>query len=210
MKKSILITTVLLLMLLCLTGYAADYTGLTAAESSTQIALKDVNISSVKALINDLKPYSQLQDLTLDNCNLNMAQVLKLHSALPDVKIHADFIWNKTLFHTDDTEAVLPKAKYSFSELTEFISVMNRLETLDLTSTSSNLQRMQALTETFPNVKFLFSYSISGHGVTSKITAFSSLGGGDSPRRDEKYFECLQYCPDLLALDLGHQKIKSL
>lgn len=74
-----------------------------------------------------------------------------------------------------------------------------------------SVREMETLMEAFPDVRFDWSVQLGKkYAIRTDATAFSTLKGRQAPRYTVRDVDVLKYCPDLLALDLGHQCIDDL
>lgn len=113
---------------------------------------------------------------------------------------------------TQDTEIVFEQnLRYKVPELTAGLDRMPELQKVDLYGSNLEVADMDGLRERYPRVRFGFTVNMGMHRFRSDITAFSTLVGGDGdPIYYSDAFEMLRFCPDLLALDVGHNMITTL
>lgn len=101
--------------------------------------------------------------------------------------------------------------RYRVAELTAGLDRMPGLRQVDMYGSRMETEDMDMLRERYPEVRFGFTVFMGRHILRSDITAFSTLVGEDG---DAIYysdaFEMLRFCPDLQALDLGHNMITTL
>lgn len=201
-------------ILLCFfLGYAsADETALVAGKafpcSAEELSLGQVASASTDQLICELRAFPHLRTVTLGG--LKPPRLSKLMEAFPAVCFHADFRWFGQEYHTGMTHAKITKRKLKDADLTSFLHVMTNLQQLDLFAYRPRLSQMEKRMEAYPHIRFGWTVPIADRLVRSDATAFSSLKGGSAKRYDGAYYDRLRYCPDLLALDLGHNKIENL
>lgn len=95
-----------------------------------------------------------------------------------------------------------------------FISFLHKFPNLtrcDMYDTRVHLKEADRLTAEFPNVQFGWTLEILGcdktHVFRNDITAFSTLHNNRTPLHSSADFEILKYCPNLLALDVGHNAV---
>lgn len=164
---------------------------------------------TVQKLLNGLSQLEKMESLTLEACEYEPAQLIKIRSAFPDVEFCASFRWRNQRFDTAASEAVLKGGKLNLRMVRQFLDVMTGLQKLDIQDVRFSLQSMQELLRDYPQIDFLWKVPISGQQrVRIDVTAFSTLNGSNSERLTDEYLsECLVYMPNLLALDLGHNSI---
>lgn len=110
---------------------------------------------------------------------------------------------------TQDTVLDLGKVKVEdFDLLREVMRAMPNLTRVDMYNTRMEKDVMASLTQEFPDVRFGWTLRAGPYRIRTDEDAFSTLRSPDEkPRYGSKTYEVLRYCPDMLALDLGHNKI---
>jgi len=97
------------------------------------------------------------------------------------------------------------------TNLTKFITFLKsfpNLTAVDMFATPVTAADVQKLEKAFPDVRFgWYLKMMRYHFVRTDADAYSALDG-THPRHSEAEFSLLKYCPDLLALDLGHNDIR--
>jgi len=70
-------------------------------------------------------------------------------------------------------------------------------------------EEMDRLFDGYPHIAFGWTLHMGNHVVRTDTTSFSTLHG-KCPEHSEEMFEVLRYCRNLVALDLGHNRIKDI
>lgn len=128
-----------------------------------------------------------------------------------------EFVWDVSLYgvkaNSGSTELILNGISIGdTSELYEKLQYLPELKRVEMCGCGVPNEGMEQLMESFPEIKFVWSITIGGGSVwwtvRTDAVAFSTLG------RDSFYQETFEpifkYCTDLVALDLGHQRIYNL
>ncbi len=119
----------------------------------------------------------------------------------------------------DATELDLGSLKLSdtdeaYAALEEFLQQLPSLTKLDMFSTDITVDRVLYLGDKYPQIKFGWTILIPctnierqdrpPHRLRTDDTAFSTQHNLSCTSHGQDVWEVLKYCPDLLALDLGH------
>ena len=113
-------------------------------------------------------------------------------------------------------DLAVPDRDDSYRALTEFLHSIPSLTKVDMFSTEIPQARVEALAAEFPQIRFGWTIVIpcknknnparNKHLLRTDATAFSTSHNITATSHDEHVWEMLKYCPDLMALDLGHNK----
>ena len=111
-------------------------------------------------------------------------------------------------------DVIIPNTDEGYQALEDFLRSMPALTKVDMFSTEITQARLEKLAEQFPGIRFGWTIVIpcknkirkdrSVHRLRTDDTAFSTSHNLSCSSHDEHVWEVLKYCPDLLALDLGH------
>ena len=92
---------------------------------------------------------------------------------------------------------------------TAFLKKFPNLKKVDMFATRITAGYVEKLEKAFPDVAFgWYLQMMRYHFVRTDADAYSALDGAH-PRHTDEEFKLLKYCPGLLALDLGHNDIRS-
>lgn len=97
-----------------------------------------------------------------------------------------------------------------FDKLSAFINQLPNLKKLDMYATKMKRADMATLTERHPQIEFGWTMYVGDHLVRTDATAFSTLHTYQSDFHSSTQFSVLKYCKNMVALDLGHNKIDDL
>lgn len=93
----------------------------------------------------------------------------------------------------------------------EMLSRLPNLERVSMCECGLTEDQMGMLFDGHPDIKFIWYIEFGHYRLRTDVTAFTTgLGTGNKYRYPDETFKALRYCNDLMMLDLGHCKIKSL
>ena len=111
-------------------------------------------------------------------------------------------------------DVAVPDTDGDYRTLAEFLHRVPGLTKVDMFSTQIPQARLEALAEDFPQIRFGWTIVIpcknknnparNKHFLRTDATAFSTCHNISCISHNEDVWEVLKYCPDLMALDLGH------
>ncbi|NLI54594.1 MAG: leucine-rich repeat domain-containing protein [Clostridiales bacterium] len=174
---------------------------------------------TLPALIETLPYFRQLQTVNLRGCGLTPDEQLALHDAFADVR----FLWNVELvdgISADSADQELILSEHAVADPTALaakLALLPGLKTVEMCNCGLTNEQMQALREQFPSVKFIWMIRVGDWEMRTDVRAFSMgntdvfPGGRFLGQWYSRYREFtgdslqpLQYCTDLIALDIGH------
>ncbi len=101
-----------------------------------------------------------------------------------------------------------------YNALKSFLFSLPALRQVDMYATPISGAQADELTELFPYITFGWTLRIRckdhNHDVRTDATAFSTLHNKLSPKHTSDDFRMLKYCKNLLALDIGHNRVTDL
>jgi Leucine-rich repeat (LRR) protein len=218
MRKLLILLTIL--ALLPLTA-SADVLGVEAPEGATILDLTGLKSpdGKVKTLISDLQAHPWLETVDLTGVNLSTANKAKLVQACPDIH----FIWTvkvgNAVISSEDTVMDLdtPKGEAKLSAIAQALDALPNIEQVLMYKYRPSLKGMaDYLLDKYPEVEFGWTLDwliCNGRRVRlrSDATAFSTLKGRKDPRYTaDQIWERLQYFPELVAIDVGHNNVSDL
>ncbi|MBQ8555846.1 MAG: leucine-rich repeat domain-containing protein [Clostridia bacterium] len=211
----------LLLLMLPILSAAADVLGVSVPEGATTLDLTTVkNVDGkVSALISDLANHPQVTEVNLTGVKLGSANMKKLVDSCPNVR----FLWTIKLGNTsaDASTTVLdldtPKGEVKLSQIAAALDALPNIEKVIMTKYRPSLNGMvDYLISKYPEVEFLWTLRwniCDGRTIylRSDATAFSTMKGRQDPRYTAaQIWERLQYFPDIVAIDVGHNNVSDL
>lgn len=218
--RKLLFWLMTLLLLLPLAA-SADVLGVEVPEGATTLDLTSLKNpdSKINTLIKELQAYPELTRVDLTGVNLSTANKGKLVRALPEVH----FVWTVKLgnatISSEDTVMDLdtPKGESKLSAIAAALDALPGIEKVIMNKYRPSLNGMaDYLLKKYPDVEFSWTLNwliCSGRRVylRSDATAFSTGKGRQDPRYTSKQiWEYLQYFPELVAIDVGHNNVSDL
>ena len=100
--------------------------------------------------------------------------------------------------------------KTDFDIFCDFLAALPELEHVEMFSSQVSGDQIAVLESRFPGVTFDWTIWIGNHLVRTDAVVFSTLHYDHDRRHTEADFALFRYCPNLLALDLGHNEIGDL
>lgn len=153
----------------------------------------------------------QAKQVNLGSMEMTWADRRSLVEQFPQV----EFIWQAELFGvavtSQDTHVDLDGVKKlgKISELCDALSCMPRLESVAMWSHGLKRDDKVTLHNAFPQVFFGWDIRLNeSHRLRTDATAFSTLG--KSPLLTRQHMINITFCPNLLALDVGHCLIQDI
>lgn len=218
MRKLLILLT--LLLLLPLTA-SADVLGVEVPDGAAILDLTGLKKadSKVKTLISDLQAHPQIKTVDLTDVSLSTVNKVKLAQACPDIH----FIWTvkigNAVISSEDTVMDLdtPKGEAKLSAIAQALDALPNIEQVLMYKYRPSLKGMaNYLLNKYPEVDFGWTLDwiiCDGRRVRlrSDASAFSTAKGRQDPRYTaQQIWERLQYFPDLLAIDVGHNNVTDL
>ena len=130
---------------------------------------------------------------------------------------HIQFLWTVDVYGlpvtTEETEIDLKGHHISkVSTLCDALDCLPSLRKVKMYNNFTTWQEKELLFNRYPHIQFCFDVHLQQmyHIRTDEVTAFSTLKNGKPPyvRNDQLWW--VKMCPNLLALDLGHNIISDL
>lgn len=156
---------------------------------------------------------NQPEELTVEG-RFKPVDLLKVKNAMPEGSaFHFKVSWGDLTYTDESTEIILGKKSVSEAQLEALISLCPNLKVID---NSKNLQPsndvMIPLMEKYPDIRFEWVVSLGkGHRIATNATVFTTKLPPDSGRElTSEKLQLLKYCPNLRALDIGHNKATDL
>lgn len=216
-----LIALLLILVLLPVLPAQADVLGVKVTEDQTTLDLSGMTKvdSRVNTLIKELQQYPQLTKVDLSDVALSLKNQAALVKAFPGIH----FVWTVKLgnavISSEDTVMDLdtPKGESKLSQIALALDALPNIKKVIMNKYSPSLEGINNyLLTPYPDVEFSWTLNwliCSGRRVKlrSDATAFSTGKGRQDPRYTApQIWERLQYFPDLVAIDVGHNNVSDL
>ena len=184
--------------------------GVTVSAADTSLDLSGQSIPDIEELKAALVKLPGLRKINLGNCSLTAAQMKDLLDSFPGV----EFNWSFTMYDipVNSTDTKIDLGKKKITKLDEFMGYLDCLPNLtqvDMFESRLKEKQVWTLYERYPDIKFGWTLTVCGFRVRTDDLTFSMHRRGE-PLYKSKDFQLLTLCPNLLALDLGHNVITDL
>lgn len=199
--------------------YSVNIADRTFYSDATSIDLSQNDAVNLKIVENALLQLSNLKRVNLRGCNLSVAEKKQLIAKHPRVA----FDWVVEVLPglmVDSADPKLIASNHNVPDLENFaekLEVLPALQQVEMCYCGLSDEQMMVLRERFPSIKFIWIIHVGFWDLRTDVVAFSLAnikdfpGGrlvGDEYWRYSNFTEDslkpLQYCTDLIALDIGH------
>ncbi len=157
--------------------------------------------------------FNDLQCIDLRDCGFDSETLHNLDVELGDIDVAFTFpIYGVTVCSTDEEIDLSGNIVYdNGAEVEEKLDWMPNLQKVIMVDCQIKNEDMDALNQRHPDVRFVWMVQIKWAGIRTDNTYFIPYPeSGARQYPGEAGISALQYCPDLVALDLGHTNIKNL
>lgn len=156
-------------------------------------------------------PYNTSQ-IDLHNSQLTVTDKINLINKYPDI----NFMWTTNIagvnVESADTSAdISTHVITNLGEFTQLLQTLPVLKSIDMCDCGLNNQQMEDLQNKFPDIKFIWKVTLGLWTIRTDTVAFSTLKDGTiTYRLTNDDVKVLKYCKDMVALDLGHNKVTDI
>ena len=175
------------------------------AEDTARLDLTGLRFDSVNAAAETLSYFTALEWVDMRGCGLSDREMMALADRFPDT----DFLWNLTIadvtIPTDIAELDLSGREVGGVEGIETVlPYLYGLSKAVLCGCGIDSAEMAALSERYPEVRFVWSVELAGMLFRTDSTYFMPNKYG-LKCTDENIYD-LRYCVDMLCVDVGHMQ----
>ncbi|MBQ9264616.1 MAG: leucine-rich repeat domain-containing protein [Clostridia bacterium] len=182
---------------------------------SARAADQKPNLKKYSAALSYVKK-EQPEELNLGSVTFSPAQLLSILNAMPDGgSLHFSTVWNNCAF-TDASKSIdLRKISKTpaRADLEAIAALCRQCKTINLCGDHApSAQVTTALAAQYPDIRFAWNVRLgrTRYQLSSLASAYSTYRKNYPDTVTEKDMEALKYCPDMKALDVGHNEIKKL
>ncbi len=154
--------------------------------------------------------FQQVEEMDFRDCGLTDQELFQLCDACPGVRV----LWETQLFGVpfstmdsqlcfDDIPLTLADAK----QIEAFVPYMPNLEKVTMLRCGISDEDMDALNKRHEDVNFVWMVQVRNCGVRTDATYFTVYNCEYYYDTDNLSGQALKYCPDMVAMDLGHLKV---
>ncbi|MBN1776821.1 MAG: hypothetical protein JW811_01755 [Clostridiales bacterium] len=212
-----LLSIVAVLCLLCAAAQAGvDELEIDASAVSLNLnSIPKIYEREIESLAEKLNAVETLETCDLSAVTLSMKAKEDLVKLCPQIEFRFTLpVYNReidSLSETFDIDSLKCATKIKLADYKQILRLMPRVKRVVMYNAQFSIATMENLTAEFPDVSFEWTLRFDGIEVKNTATAFSTLKGRQEPRYTAKQLEPLvKYCPDLLALDVGHNNVHDL
>lgn len=190
-------------------SYAQDITEFNlSSDELTGLAHDEIYSDICKAL----EFFNSLKSADLTAASLELDEMTSLKDNYPDI----DFSWTVELcgMEVSSEETELDISGIEITDIEDFekrIKLLGKLVYIDMCDCGLTNEQMEQLKNDFPAIKFVWKVTLGLWTIRTDTVAFSTLKDGTiTYRLTNDDCKVLKYCTDMVALDLGHNKVTDL
>lgn len=177
--------------------------------------LKNMSSTEVSTLAEMLNACPDLQTCDMSGVSMLLVTMANLTEACPQIEFHFTIPVDdkKVDGFTEifDFDGLHRSSKVKFSAFKRMMSCLPKVSHVIMYSAPYSLEHMEELLALYPDVTFEWTLRFNGIKLKNTATAYSTLKGRQDPRYTaEDLAPLVQYCPDLLGLDVGHNNVSDL
>ncbi|MBE5803501.1 MAG: leucine-rich repeat domain-containing protein [Clostridiales bacterium] len=206
MRKLLFILTALLL--LALPALAEEIPGMVDMTYLTQVSERDA-----KALAEELNANPDATACDLRGVKVPLEAQVKLLDSCPQI----DFYWtvkigNEATLDNHLTHLNLDElpSRSGYPKFKNTLRCFSGLEEVTMFSYRYSVKEMESILAEFPDVTFHWTIRLDSYLIPNDATAFSTNKGRRDPRYTPRQLDALKHCPNLVALDVGHNDVSDL
>ena len=183
---------------------------LTSEQETLSFAGKSLTDADLAELTEKLRFFPELRSVDFTDCGLSMEQLLPLQEAYPDLDLVFSLDLLGVRVSTADTFIDLSGIPMDSVEPVEkILPFMHHLEKVDMCDCGLSDEEMDGLNKRHEDTQFVWLIRIVYYKIRTDAVAFRATSNHYSDF-DESSQMRLQYCENMVALDLGHRNITTL
>ena len=176
---------------------------LAGREDLTEASLEEIRLAAAR--------FRRLQEVDLTGCGFSNDQLLALQEALPETDIRWTFDLCGVTVCSLDREIDLSRRTIRDPAVVEqALPYLRYVEKIDMSRCGLTDETMDALNRKYEDIRFVWTVFFSCYSLRTDATSFIAAMYYDPPKLYNSDVRCLQYCTDLVGLDLGHMEITDL
>lgn len=189
-------------------NWQVELYGMVLDSASAVLDLTDIPLKS-SADVEAVLPYLPgVQTINLCGTGLADESIMALAATNPEI----EFIWNitigQTTFRSDDVEIDISGNKMTAEAIEAWLPYLTRVEKIIMSNCGIDNETMDALNRRHEDIQFVWTVELGPIvKVRTDITSFIPFKYCVDFYQEDLYN--LRYCTELIALDLGHQKVYS-
>lgn len=166
-----------------------------------ELTLSDV---SAQEIVDAIPLLTNVKTIRLSGLPDN--ELKTLIAQFPDVFFLCNLEFGGKTISTDSTEIDLSGTRMTVQETEALLSCFPKLEKLDLSNCGMSNEALDELNRAHPQTRIVWTLMIGNIKMRTDDTIFypSRLGEQNLPNNEE--LKKLRFCPDIIALDIGHSR----
>lgn len=166
----------------------------------------------VAAVTDYLVCFPHLEEVDLLSAELTEAEGDGLSAAFPQVAFHRMVTLNGRQLDSFTEELDLSRnAIQDYDAFSDALGRFPKLRRLDMHLCNLKNEQLAALRDRYPGIQVVWTVKLGRWQVRTDAVAFSTKQGSNTTQRLYSVTaQVLQYCPDLVALDLGHNALDDI
>lgn len=149
-----------------------------------------------------------LETINLCGTGLGDTEIMALAANYPEIEFVWEITIGKTTFRSDAVEIDISGNQMTPDQIEAWLPYLTRVEKIIMCNCGIDNETMDALNRRYEDIKFVWSVYVGSKSVRTDITSFIPFKlYVDYFVQGELYN--LRYCTDIVALDLGHQRINT-
>ena len=182
----------------------------TSEQETLSFAGKTLTEADLADLQDKLRFFPDLVSVDLTDCGLSPDQLLPLQEAYPELDLLFDFDLLGVKVNTADTFIDLSNIPMDSVEPVEkILPFMHHLEKVDMCDCGLSDEEMDGLNKRHEDTQFVWMIRIVYYKIRTDAVAFRATSNHYSDFNEANQMR-LQYCENMVALDLGHRNITTL
>ena len=180
--------------------------------TSISFAGQTLSEADVETLCENLFRFPSLERIDLTGCGLSKEQISSIRAATAALPVYELTLFGKTV-STDAAELDFSNIRMGTLGANVIESVLDefpRLEKVVMCDCGISNEDMAAINDRHENVRFVWRVYFSEFSLRTDDTNFIAARVRNDFPIYSNDLEVLKYCPDLIALDLGHKDITHL
>ena len=190
--------------------------------ADVKLELRSLNEKDAEKLADLLKAHPAVETCDLTSVPIHTSAAWILMERCPEIRFHLTLdLYGGILLdnqlqtlNMDTTRSKnnTPLSKrLKMGDLRLLLNCMPDLVKVTMVNAPYPLKDMKSLIADYPGVQFSYTVRENGMKFCPGATAYSTLKGRQEPRyKEEDMALVAEYCPDLLALDVGHNDVSDL
>lgn len=188
------------------------FLGDTYPYDTESLDLSSIENIDTTQLIDGLTAFEYLKEVDFGSNNIPLENKLALVEKYPELFFKWDVELCGVIVNSEAAEAdISTHIVEDFEGFKSSLALLPRLTYLDMCDCGLSNEQMEELKEAYPQIKFVWKVTLGLWTIRTDCVAFSTLKDGTiTYRLTNEDVQVLKYCTDMVALDLGHNKVTDI